>query len=496
MQAEPVRPRGDVTLEELSAAVELLVGSEALRRKPNQALLFQYLANRLLNGVVDAAKEYTLAVEALGRDPGFDPKTDSIVRVEMRKLRQTLDEFFESGPGKDSAVALRVPKGAYELEAVRRAAAPPVSTARKPLLRRFALAAIPLAALAMLAAWFLHRPEPSGPPSRPAGPQPGAGPLSTVRILAGNLTEGFTDSSGRKWETDRYFEGGIATQQRTVQIVNVDEPRLFQSLREGAFSYHIPLKPGLYELRLYFAEWLYGQGASAGGGETSRLFRITLNGSSAYEPLDVVAEAPGRGVAMRKVFLNVSPAKDGKLHIGFEILRPDKAFVNAIEVVPGLENRMLPVRMVAAAHPAIDNQGNQWEPDTFFLGGRRESRFRPIAGAPSEALFRSERFGHFTYHLHVVRGHRYRLNLWMAEQYFGFPGTSATAHRSFDLWANGSTLLQAFDPMREAGGPGRAIRKTFGSLRPDAYGAIRLHFVPVRNYALLNALELLDEGPE
>lgn len=496
MQSEPVRPRKDVSIEDLSAAVALLNGSEALRRKPNQALLFQYLAKRLLDGVAETAKEYTLAVEALGRDPGFDPKTDSIVRVEMRKLRQTLDEFFESGPGKDIPVALRVPKGAYALEVVPRAGAPPVPPARKPPLRRLAFAAIPLAALAMLAAWFLNRPEPPSPPSRPASAQPGAGPLSTVRILAGNLTEGFTDSSGRQWETDRYFEGGIATQQRTVQIVNVHEPRLFQFLREGAFSYHIPLKPGLYELRLYFAEWLYGQGASAGGGETSRLFRITLNGRAAYEPLDVVAEAPGRGVAMRKVFLNVSPATDGKLHIGFEMLRPDKAFVNAIEVVPGLENRMLPVRMVAAAHPAIDNQGNQWEPDTFALGGRRESRSRPIAGAPSEALFRSERFGHFTYHLHAVRGHRYRLNLWMAGQYFGFPGASATANRSFDLWANGSTLLQSFDPMRKAGGAGRAIRKTFGGLCPDAYGAIRLQFVPVRNYALVNALELLDEGPE
>ena len=50
--------------------------------------------------------------------------------------------------------------------------------------------------------------------------------------------------------------------------------------------------------------------------------------------------------------------------------------------------------------------------------------------------------------------------------------------------------------MREAGGPGRAVRRSFGGLRPDAYGAIRLQFVPVRNYALVNALELLDEGPE
>jgi hypothetical protein len=84
----------------------------------------------------------------------------------------------------------------------------------------------------------------------------------------------------------------------------------------------------------------------------------------------------------------------------------------------------------------------------------------------------------------------------MAEQYFGFPGVPPVAHRQFDVWANGSTLLRDFDPMREAGGAGRAVRKSFRGLRTDACGAIRLSFVPVRNYAMINALELIDEGPE
>lgn len=340
--------------------------------------------------------------------------------------------------------------------------------------------------------WCTHpiQPRPTAAPRHSGAPAP-----EDVHILAGNLTEGFTDSAGREWSADRYFEGGIATPQADVQVVNADEPRLFRHQREGQFHYHIPLKPGLYELRLYFAETLYGQGAPAGGGEVSRLFRVRINGQVAYEPLDVCAEAPGRSVAMRKVFLNVSPAQDGKLHLGFEVLRPDKPFVNAIEIVPGLKDRMLPVRMVAAPQPALEAGGVLWEPDSFVQGGRRVARARQISGAPAE-LFRSERFGHFQYHLHAVKGHRYRLTLWMAEQYFGYPESSATAYRLFDVWANGNTLLRSFHLLREAGGSGRAVRKTFSGLRTDAYGAIRLSFVPVRNYALINALELIDEGPE
>lgn len=488
---------GDVTREQLAAAVEQISRAGILDKKPNQARLFHYLADRLLHGAAEPAKEYVLGAEVLGRGVDFDPRTDSIVRVEIRKLRQTLEEYYATGPGKDEPVLLRIPRGVYALEAAPRLAPETAAGPRAPLPNRRLWAGV--AAMAVIVAalgWLLLRRQPL-PAALQTGPPEAAGaPLSTVRILAGNLQEGFTDSAGRTWEKDRYFEGGLAISQQDSPVHNVDDPRLFHYHREGQFAYHIPLQPGLYELRLYFAEFHYGQGSSAGGGEVSRLFRIVLNGQVAYEPLDVVAEAPGRAVAMRKVFLNVTPAADGRLHIGFESLRPDKPFVNAIEIVPGMKDRMLPIRMVASPRPALDEAGRLWEPDSFFIGGRREPRNRPVAGAPSDSLFRSERFGHFAYHLHAVRGHRYRLNLWMAEQYFGFPGASLTRHRQFDVWANGATLLRGFDPMQAAGGPGRAIRKSFSGLRTDAYGAIRLHFVPVHNYALVNALELIDEGPE
>ncbi len=481
---------------ELADALNRLEQSESLARKPNQARLFRFLARRLLEGTNEPVKEYVLGVEALGRPADFDPKTDSIVRVEIHKLRRTLESYYESGPGRDEALLIRLPKGAYNLEVVWRGAEPPAGQ-RAARWRRYVVMAASGLVFTALLAWVLARRAPSTKqlPGAVARATPAA-PLQAAPGHTGNLTEGFTDSAGRSWDTDRYFEGGLAVALRDFQAVNVDEPRLFRHHREGQFSYHIPLPPGLYELRLYFAEFLYGQGGGAGGGETSRLFRILINGRVAADPLDIVASAPGRGVGMRRVFLNVSPAGDGKLHLSFENLRPDKALVNAIEVVPGVKDRMLPLRMVAAARPARDAQGNLWEPDSFVLGGRRVERSRTIAGAPSESLFQSERFGHFTYHLHAVPGHRYRLNLWFAEQYFGFPGASPSLTRRFDLWANGETLLRSFDLMQEAGGPGRAIRKSFSGLRTDAYGAIRLHFVPVSNYAMVNALELIDEGPE
>ena len=489
--------KSPVVPEELREAVAAVDRSGLFDRKPNQGRLFRYLAAQLLGGVQTSVKEYVLGVEALGRPTGFDPKTDSIVRVEVRKLRQTLEDHFLMGAGRESPVILRVPKGAYALEAVRRrtddaAAAPAARHWQLP--RPAVLAALLGLSAISAAAWFLLRSQP--PKVASAVVQPASTPQSMVRILAGNLSEGFTDAAGRQWDTDRFFEGGIAASQTDVPVTNMEDPKLFHFHREGQFQYHIPLAPGIYEMRLYFAEFLYGPGSRAGGGEVSRVFRILANGNVIEEALDVIAAAPGPGVGMRRVYLNLSPASDGRLHLEFQNLRPDKAFVNAIEIVPGIRDRMLPVRMVTGPNAFTDPAGNLWEPDSFVIGGRRERRNRTIEGAPAQPLFQSERFGHFTYHLHVFPRHKYRLTLWMSEQYFGLAGASPAGYRQFDLYAAGTTLLKAFDPMREAGGPSRAIRRTFSGLRPDALGAIRLQFVPVRNYAVVNALELIDEGPE
>ena len=62
-------------------------------------------------------------------------------------------------------------------------------------------------------------------------------------------------------------------------ISGTPDPELFRSRREGDFSYDVPLRPGVYELHLYFAETLFGENNTAGGGEASRVFRIYINGA-------------------------------------------------------------------------------------------------------------------------------------------------------------------------------------------------------------------------
>lgn len=174
----------------------------------------------------------------------------------------------------------------------------------KPLWR---IAAAIVVGLAGVGAWLLSRPQ--APIPEPPRVQPVAAPSGdTIRILAG-LTEGtFMDGFGRVWESDRFFEGGAVIKVPNRAIAGTRDPRLYQSRRQGNFHYDIPLQPGVYELRLHFAETNFGENNPAGfGGEGSRAFGILINGNRVLQRLDVVGEA-GVSAADVKVFRDVSPA--------------------------------------------------------------------------------------------------------------------------------------------------------------------------------------------
>jgi hypothetical protein len=74
--------------------------------------LLQYLAEKTFSHGAEPIKEYTIGVEALGRSPDFDPKTDPIVRVQIHRLRQKLKEYYDSDGLRDYIV-IEIPKGQY-----------------------------------------------------------------------------------------------------------------------------------------------------------------------------------------------------------------------------------------------------------------------------------------------------------------------------------------------------------------------------------------------
>jgi hypothetical protein len=314
-----------------------------------------------------------------------------------------------------------------------------------------------------------------------------------VRILAGYSGPETLDSQGHRWSADRFFSGGTSTPIPDTRFIEGQrDPHLIRSLRSGAFRYDIPLAPGLYELHLLFAETEYGSGNPAGGGEATRLFNVSVNGVRMLGDFDPLGDVGAPNRMDEKVFSGISPGSDGKLHLGFEPGN-GSAFLNGIEILPSRAGRIRPVRIVAQPASFKDSLGQFWAADGYVVGGRLASRTDPVVNAADQSLYRGERYGNFSYHLPLAPGH-YRLTLYFAEQWFGTAASvfAPVTRRSFSVYANHQTLLQDFQPGVVAGGANRAISKVFNNVQPDGHGKLHLEFVPMQNYAELNALEIVQ----
>ncbi len=97
---------------EIEAALERIRAWPGLARSPQLAKFLNYIVKAKLDGNVSGIKAYSIAVDVLGRPPSFDPQSDPIVRVQARRLRAALDEYY-AGDGAGEAVRFYLPVGRY-----------------------------------------------------------------------------------------------------------------------------------------------------------------------------------------------------------------------------------------------------------------------------------------------------------------------------------------------------------------------------------------------
>ena len=526
-----------------------LLASPSFLKSPNLSKLLEYLCNKHFEDCGRDLNEYSIAVEALGRTADFDPGISSIVRVEVHRLREKLNKYYE-GQGADHPWRILLQPGSYTPMFVKREGLAPAALekgSRLPMANgaeelpegsapvslkvvgdrvapeetgktashglwgfagfksggRLAIFAVGLGAVILVLSvitWKLETRQSIGtswanPTQNPLDPSATA-PGNEIRILCGYTKENYIDRSGKVWESDRYFHGGAASVGSLQTITRTLDPTIFQQSRMGEFSYDIPLKEGVYELRLYFAETEFAPAAFVGGGEGSRIFEVNLNGKPLLVHLDVYRDAAGNNAAYERVFKDVAPASDGYLHLGFHYSWREKPFLNALEIVPGLPGKLHPIRLVARENSFTDQAGQIWSPDRYFLRGRLATHKVPVENTSDPDLYTAERYGSFEYAIPVASG-KYGVTLRFAETFFGNPnaGDGGIGSRIFNVYCNGLTLLRNFDIFKEAGGADRALDKTFHGLVPNAQGLLVLSFVPTENYAEVNAIEVVDESP-
>jgi hypothetical protein len=528
--------------EDQRAELEAVLASTLFVRAPELSKILKYVCERHFSNPADTIKEYSIAVEALGRGSNFRPEEDSIVRVQAARLRKQLKRYYETDGVahalqirisltgyKPEFVYARTPEGraaeaAYEQNWNGRSAGGPDDSlsletrqapgilgesdpaiisesgtafdqprasrsrsSRKKLSLVLALVAT-AAILAVVGATDMYRSRTTSTtiPSALSAP-PNAIPGTNIRV--GFTGPTFLDARGSTWLGDRYFTGGEVFSQTSNQIRRTFDQSLYQTGRRGNFSYAIPLRPGVYELHLHFAEVYFGQ---AIGADTQRLFDVSINGVPVMPGFDIAKDAGGVYIADEKIFKDVSPGSDGFLRLDFSSRR-GQALLNGIEVRPGIRGKMLPVRILCSSHSRLDRNGWLWQADQYFSGGRIAELAESIRDA-GFGDFSSYRTGNFDYAIPVAEG-SYRIRLLFAEPVIGRERPAeGTGLRLFDVYCNGRALAGRLDVFREAGGPYRVVEKTFSRLQPDAQGKILLSFVPVRSYAVLLAIEVLDEN--
>lgn len=114
--------------EQCFQQIDRLIKSHSLHTSESLCRLLRYLAEHSLDHPGIALKEYQIATEVLGRPPGFDPQSDSTVRVQAGRLRVKLAEYY-AHEGPDDPIVVDLPKGSYALSFHLRTATPGVQPA-------------------------------------------------------------------------------------------------------------------------------------------------------------------------------------------------------------------------------------------------------------------------------------------------------------------------------------------------------------------------------
>jgi hypothetical protein len=524
-------------LEAERAELDIVLTSGMLGRTNNLVRLLTFVCEKYFDGTIDEIKEYSIAVQALGRPENFDPQVDTIVRVTAHALRKRLEDYYRSA-GAQHSVHICLPPGHYVPKFIHNgdrgaalselheghgrqsqdSGAPQenvflspddhelaLSLPEQPLTdhaprageseprRRFAFpgrivivsTVIVFAVLALSGlVWYrsVRAGSHEGRALAPIVVVPASVSGAILRSALGDGRAPYVDRLGSTWESDRFCSGGSSFSVAGHSIQGTEDSQLFSAGRRGAFHCNYPVPPGTYEVHLLFAE-------TAGLLENARNVAFSINGGPVVN-LDVVDDAGGDDIATIKVITDVKPENDGAIHL--DLSTPD-SFLNAIEILPGIPHRMLPVRIMAGPSLYRDSNGETWMPDRYYFGGRVNRFASELSKVPDGRLFEWHRYGHFHYAVPVAAGAKYTVKLYFLEHWFGVQNGSSggVGSRVFDVSCNGIMLLKNFDIFREAGT--EPLVKTFSHIEPTAQGKIEIYFTPALNYPSVSAVEVIPE---
>jgi TolB-like protein len=102
----------EIPESEIRAELDRVLASKGFASAGRISRLLRHIVEKTIAGEADQLKEYAVGMEVFERDEKYDPRLDSIVRVEAGRLRSKLDEYY-NGNGNGSTVRIGLPRGGY-----------------------------------------------------------------------------------------------------------------------------------------------------------------------------------------------------------------------------------------------------------------------------------------------------------------------------------------------------------------------------------------------
>lgn len=185
--------------DEVRQQLERTLASRTFSASARLRAFLRYVVEQTLDGNGGHLKEYAIGTEVFDRDEQYDPRIDSIVRVEAGRLRTKLDEYY-AGEGAADRIVIRIDRGGYMPVFETREVGPaPVRRGRWQAVVLGLLAAA--LAVSGAAGWFVNRSAATLPPARPFAvavlPFTHYAPGNADEALAARLTDAVTSELAR-----------------------------------------------------------------------------------------------------------------------------------------------------------------------------------------------------------------------------------------------------------------------------------------------------------
>jgi TolB-like protein len=221
--------------DQVNTQLERILASPGFASADRASRFLRYVVERTVAGEGDQLKEYVIGRAVFDRGEDYDPRIDSIVRVEAGRLRSKIDEYY-AGPGRNDSLLIQFRRGSYApaFESRERETAPalasPAATIgkRSRFARNLALLGAGFVVLA-LAAWragmWATAEKPSPAASIAVLPFANYSTDPAERLLAARVTDGITA------ELARLGTLGVVSHTSALQYA---DPRPRGSLKEIA----------------------------------------------------------------------------------------------------------------------------------------------------------------------------------------------------------------------------------------------------------------------